>query len=145
MASASLPEPPPLSSDFECPKRRFGRTGIQISVITMGGMRMQQTWKKTTSVTASSDPREFDEKKERKRFDPECQRNLENIVKRAEELGINHIETARAYGSSEVQLGIAFRKLGNRDKFFVQSKMSAVQDRSSISRAAARDVYIAWT
>ena len=63
MASASLPELPLLSSDFECPKRRFGRTGIQISVITMGGMRMQQTWKKTTSVTASSDPREFDEKR----------------------------------------------------------------------------------
>ena len=33
------------------------------------------------------------------------QSNLEATILRALELGINHIETARGYGSSEMQLG----------------------------------------
>ena len=33
------------------------------------------------------------------------QANLEATIHRALELGINHIETARGYGSSEMQLG----------------------------------------
>ena len=36
---------------------------------------------------------------------PEGQANLEATIYRALELGINHIETARGYGTSEVQLG----------------------------------------
>ena len=31
--------------------------------------------------------------------------NLEATIRRAVDLGINHIETARGYGSSEMQLG----------------------------------------
>jgi predicted aldo/keto reductase-like oxidoreductase len=33
------------------------------------------------------------------------QENLEATIRRSLEVGINHIETARGYGTSEVQLG----------------------------------------
>lgn len=36
---------------------------------------------------------------------PDNQENLEATIRRAVELGINHIETARGYGTSEMQLG----------------------------------------
>lgn len=51
------------------------------------------------------------------------QRNLEATVLRSLELGINHIETARGYGSSEMQLGWILPKLP-REKMIVQTKVS---------------------
>ncbi len=40
-----------------------------------------------------------------KRSSAESQQLVESCIRRALELGVNHIETARGYGSSEVQLG----------------------------------------
>jgi uncharacterized protein len=51
------------------------------------------------------------------------QRNLEACVLRALELGINHIETARGYGTSEMQLGRILPSLP-REKMIVQTKVS---------------------
>jgi len=51
------------------------------------------------------------------------QRNLEATILRALQLGINHIETARGYGSSEMQLGWLLPKLP-REKLIVQTKVS---------------------
>ncbi len=51
------------------------------------------------------------------------QRNLEATVLRGLELGINHIETARGYGSSEMQLGWLLPKLP-REKMIVQTKVA---------------------
>ena len=51
------------------------------------------------------------------------QRNLEATVLRSLELGINHIETARGYGSSEMQLGWLLPKLP-REKMIVQTKIA---------------------
>ena len=53
----------------------------------------------------------------------ENQANLEATIHRALELGINHIETARGYGTSEMQLGSVLPKLP-RDKIIVQTKVS---------------------
>ena len=53
----------------------------------------------------------------------EGQRNLEATILRALELGINHIETARGYGSSEMQLGWILPKLP-REKLIVQTKVA---------------------
>jgi predicted aldo/keto reductase-like oxidoreductase len=50
------------------------------------------------------------------------QRNLEATIRRAIELGINHIETARGYGSSEMQLGRILPSLP-RDEILVQTKV----------------------
>ncbi len=51
------------------------------------------------------------------------QQNLEATIERAFELGINHIETARGYGSSERQLGQILPRLP-RDELIVQTKLS---------------------
>ena len=51
------------------------------------------------------------------------QTNLEATIHRALELGINHIETARGYGTSEMQLGWVLPKLP-RDKIIVQTKVA---------------------
>jgi uncharacterized protein len=86
--------------------RRFGRTEIQMPVISCGGMRYQHKWQDV-------EPREIP---------PENQANLEACIHRAVELGINHIETARGYGTSEMQLGNVLPKLP-RDKIIVQTKV----------------------
>jgi len=53
----------------------------------------------------------------------EGQANLEATIHRAVELGINHIETARGYGTSEMQLGQVLPGLP-RDKIIVQTKVA---------------------
>ena len=51
------------------------------------------------------------------------QANLEATIHRALELGINHIETARGYGSSEMQLGLVLPGLP-RGEMIVQTKVA---------------------
>jgi predicted aldo/keto reductase-like oxidoreductase len=87
--------------------RRFGRTELQMPVISCGGMRYQFKWQDV-------DPKDIP---------PDNQANLEATVRRALELGINHIETARGYGSSEMQLGRILPALP-REKMIVQTKVS---------------------
>ncbi len=55
------------------------------------------------------------------------QSNLETVIHRSLELGINHIETARGYGSSEIQLGQILPRL-NRDKIIVQTKVAPYEN-----------------
>ena len=86
--------------------RRFGRTELAMPVISCGGMRYQFKWQ---DVTPSEIP-------------ADNQANLEACVHRALELGINHIETARGYGTSEMQLGQVLPRLP-RDKIIVQTKV----------------------
>jgi hypothetical protein len=75
-----LAEPAMLASgDIE--RRRFGRTEIAMPVFTCGGMRTQQG-----PHTDGMRPEDVE---------AECQQNLDDIVKRSLELGINHFETAR--------------------------------------------------
>jgi hypothetical protein len=51
------------------------------------------------------------------------QQNLDATIRRAVDLGITHIETARGYGSSEMQLGLVLPQLP-REKLIVQTKVS---------------------
>jgi hypothetical protein len=87
--------------------RRFGRTGLQIPVLTCGGMRFQHKW---SDESPASIP-------------PGNQANLEATIRRAIELGINHIETARGYGTSEMQLGRILPSIP-RDTIIVQTKIT---------------------
>ena len=91
--------------------RRFGKTEIQIPVFSCGGMRYQHKW---NDVPWSEVP-------------AENQANLERTIHRAVELGINHIETARGYGSSEMQLGPVLSALP-REKIIVQTKVSPTEN-----------------
>ena len=91
--------------------RRFGRTELQMPVFSCGGMRYQYKWQ---DLPLSQIP-------------IENQRNLEATITRSLEVGINHIETARGYGSSEMQLGQILPKLP-REKFIFQTKVSPKSD-----------------
>jgi len=86
--------------------RRFGRTELQMPVFSCGGMRYQYKWQDVPRDQVPSDN----------------QANLEATVRRAFELGIYHIETARGYGSSEMQLGQILPKLP-REKLISQTKI----------------------
>ncbi len=80
-------------------------------VISCGGMRYQHGWQDV-------DPKEI----------PHTSwANVEACVHRALELGINHIETARGYGTSEMQLGAVLPKLP-REKLIVQTKVAPQAD-----------------
>jgi predicted aldo/keto reductase-like oxidoreductase len=87
--------------------RRYGKTELQMPVITCGGMRYQWKWQ---DVAPAEIP-------------PDNQANLEATIRRAVELGVTHIETARGYGTSEMQLGRILPKLP-RDKILVQTKVA---------------------
>ncbi len=91
--------------------RRFGRTGLQMPVLSCGGMRYQDGWK----------DKPLDE------IPSEIQENLEATIHRAIECGINHIETARGYGPSERQLGLVLPRL-DRDRTIIQTKIGPNED-----------------
>ena len=64
---------------------------------------------------------------------PECQENFTAIIKRALALGINHFETARAYGCSELQYGVALKAVLDegvykREDMIIQTKVPATKD-----------------
>lgn len=94
------------------PKRRFGKTNLQMPIISCGGMRFQQAWN--------------DEPEDRKSVTDETQKNLEATLRYALELGINHIETARGYGTSEYQLGKLLPSIPRSD-LIVQTKIGPTE------------------
>lgn len=75
-------------------------------VFSCGGMRYQQSWQDEDWDKISS----------------ENQDRIERCIARSLEVGINHIETARGYGSSEVQLGRILPELPRKD-LIVQTKV----------------------
>lgn len=100
------------STTSRVPTRRFGRTELQIPVFSCGGMRFQQGW------NGDIKPEEIEK---------ENQDRLEATIHRSLELGINHIETARGYGPSEMQLGRILPSLP-REKMIVQTKVGPHED-----------------
>ena len=97
--------------------RRFGRTNLQLPVISCGGMRYQHKWQDTApeEIPAAN------------------QANLEACIHRALELGIHHLETARGYGTSEMQLGAVLPRLP-REKLIVQTKVAPFADPAEFRR-----------
>ena len=91
--------------------RRFGRTNLQMPVFSCGGMRYMQSW----------------EDLRRDQIDADNQDNLRRTIHRAFELGINHFETARGYGSSEVQMAPVIAELP-RDQIILQTKVQPRAD-----------------
>lgn len=86
-------------------------------VFSCGGMRYQYKWSDVAPEEIPAD----------------SQANLEATIHRALELGINHIETARGYGTSEMQLG---RFLGDLDRarLIVQTKVTPSADPGEFDR-----------
>jgi len=80
-------------------------------VLSCGGMRYQFKWQDTALAD----------------IPPDNQANLEATIHRALDLGINHIETARGYGTSEMQLGRLLPRLP-RSKMMIQTKVAPQAD-----------------
>lgn len=77
--------------------RTFGRTGWEVSEVSLGGAYLKGS-------------------------NPESeQENASRIVRRARALGVNYIDTAPLYGNSEVLLGEAL--VGLHDEFIIATKV----------------------
>jgi uncharacterized protein len=88
--------------------RRFGRTGLSLSVFSLGTMRCL-----TSAAT------------------------FQAVVQKAVGLGVNHLETARGYGQSEVFLGEALRQgVGQpRSRLYITTKIPPTADADAMERA----------
>jgi predicted aldo/keto reductase-like oxidoreductase len=87
--------------------RQFGKTGKNISVITLGGMRYKHGW---------DDPRDV--------VPDDTLEQCVDTVKKAFEIGINHIETAYGYKKSEHVYGKALNDVlkTKRDSYYLMTK-----------------------
>jgi len=72
--------------------RKLGRTGLDVSAIGLGTVQLSS---------------------------PDTEHAI-SLVHRALELGVNYFDTARAYGNSEIKLGLGLK--GNREKVYVSTK-----------------------
>lgn len=86
-------------------------------VFSCGGMRYQFKWQDAAIADIPEDN----------------QANLEATIKKALESGICHIETARGYGTSEVQLGQILPTFP-RDELIVQTKVAPTQNPEEFRR-----------
>ena len=81
-------------------QRRFGKTNLSLSVFSLGTMRCLASPQIATAT-----------------------------IEKAIALGINHLETARGYGNSEVYLGLALKDLAiPRDEVYITTKLSPTPD-----------------
>ena len=80
-------------------------------LITCGGMRYQHKW---NDISWDQVPEEG-------------QKNIERTLARAHESGVTHIETARGYGSSEMQLGPVMKQFPRED-WILQTKVAPDND-----------------
>src|SRR5690606_20968165 len=94
LATASRPSADSGTRRSTMQYRRFGKTEMNLSVLTLGLMRYM-----------SKDPEGSAE-----------------VVRRAVAAGINHLETARGYADSEDLLGYALRSI-DRKKVYITTKV----------------------
>lgn len=81
----------------EIPVRRLGRTGVDVSILGLGGEGLLRTWGRDSEA--------------------------DRLINTAIDLGVNYMESARAYDGSESYYGKALR--GRRDKIFLAGKTHA--------------------
>ncbi len=93
------------------PTRRFGRTELAMPVLSLGGMRFQQSWSDLPEDAITQ----------------ESQANLKATLERAMAAGLHHIETAHHYGSSERQLGSLLDRVHD-PKRILQTKVPPAED-----------------
>ena len=75
--------------------QRFGKTGMQVSHLSLGAIK----------------------------FGSLSQEEATKLIQIAHEGGINYIDTARGYGDSEIRVGTALKELGLREQFILSSKV----------------------
>ena len=96
-------------------RRRFGKTEMDLSVLSFGAMRITPSDGETPAQTTD---------------------RAQATLKRALDVGINHIETARGYGESEALIGAALRDgVISRDQFYLTTKIGPDSSAESFRRA----------
>ncbi|MGF1540216.1 MAG: aldo/keto reductase [Pleurocapsa sp.] len=86
--------------------KRFGKTNLNLSVFSLGTMRCLASSQIATAT-----------------------------IERAIALGINHLETARGYGNSEVYLGSALQNLSIlRENIYLTTKLSPTPDSKQMTQ-----------
>ncbi len=85
-------------------RRRLGRTGIDVTIMGLGGEGVLRTYG--------------------------YEKEAYNLINRAIDLGINYFESARAYSGSEEYYGIALRE--RRKSIFLTSKSHARQKKEAL-------------
>ena len=96
------------------PTRRFGRTELSMPVLSMGGMRFQQSWSDLEPATITA----------------QSQRSLVTTLQRGVTTGFHHVETARHYGTSERQIGWALPECPDSSRI-LQTKVPPQRDPSA--------------
>ena len=91
--------------------RRFGKTGLPMPVISFGCMQSMHSWQDQPF----------------KDIPENSQTTLETTLRTALSHGINHIETAYGYGSSERQLGRILLTIP-RNEYLLQTKVTPSED-----------------
>jgi predicted aldo/keto reductase-like oxidoreductase len=115
-----------MSDTVRChalPTRRFGRTELPMPILSLGGMRFQQSW---TDLAAEA-------------ITHASQQQLEATLRRAVACGFHHVETARHYGSSERQLGWALPQVPDAERI-LQTKISPGDDAAAFEQELSLSV-----
>jgi len=103
--------------------RRFGKTGLSMPLLSFGCMRSMHGWQDKPLAEVPS----------------QATADLESILIRALEHGINHIETASGYGTSERQLGAILPKLP-RKSYILQTKAPPSKDPEQFLRKVEKSM-----
>ena len=106
--------------EAKVPTVRFGKTELQMPIVTCGGMRLQATWLPDIIPVLRPSRKTV--------LKGATQENLKNCIRECLKIGINHFETARMYGTSEYQIVEALSELIaegeiKRDDFILQTKI----------------------
>jgi predicted aldo/keto reductase-like oxidoreductase len=103
--------------------RRFGKTGLSMPVVSFGCMQSMHAWQDAPFTDIPG----------------EAQTTLETILKTALSQGINHVETAYGYGTSERQLGRILSKIP-RNEFLLQTKVTPSDDPEEFSNKVCQSL-----
>lgn len=119
---------------FKVPTKRFGRTNLELPVLTCGCMRFQHTWMPDDIPIVAS---------KRTVLESPSQANMVTIVRQCLNVGMNHFETARGYGTSELQLATALSSMMEsgeikRSDFILQTKLPTVETREAFEKNWAK-------
>ncbi|MFQ5736880.1 MAG: aldo/keto reductase [Thermodesulfobacteriota bacterium] len=94
-----------LKIENPIPKRRLGRTGAEVTILGLGGEGVLRSQGRDKEAA--------------------------NLISAALDLGINYMESARAYGDSEAYLGASLK--GRRDKVFLATKSHARDKKGALA------------
>lgn len=115
----------------QVPKVRFGRTELQMPMLTCGSMRFQYSWLPSHLPLIANN--------EKVVLKSASQSNLHDMVRLCFRHGLTHFETARFYGTSELQLvTVLYEMLQSgeiqRDDFIFQTKVPACGTKEAFAK-----------